>query len=183
MLIDELKGKTITQIEGMLRGSSCVQLTTSDGARYRMWADTYSRGQVQLEDVCGDILDLVETPICVAEARTMRGPSHHSSSTWTFYELATMRGSVTLRWLGTSNGYYSESVNFEELDAHAQAGDGLLEDGVHEVETEHGREWWMWDGESWRDYHGAQLDASQARRRFTVWGPVLRRPDVTQQMT
>lgn len=176
MSIELLKGRTLARVEGMHRGSDEVRFTTVDGRSYRMLHHQDCCENVEIEDVCGDAEDLVGSPITVAEERTMQGPSQYESSTWTFYELATNRGSVTLRWLGTSNGYYGEGVSFEELDHHEQAREGELEDGVYEVETADGREWWLWDGESWRDYDGTVLDTWEARNRFAVLGPVLRRP-------
>lgn len=40
----------------------------------------------------------------------------NESFTWTFYLIQTNKGHVTLRWLGSSNGYYSESVRFARVD-------------------------------------------------------------------
>ena len=146
-----------------------------DGRSYRMLHHQDCCERVDLEDVCGDVEDLIGSPIVTAEERSMRGPSQYESSTWTFYELATNRGSMTLRWLGVSNGYYGEGVSFEELDHHDLARGGDLEDGVYEVEGQDGREWWLWDGENWRDFSGEVLDTWEGRNRFTVLGPALSR--------
>lgn len=65
---------------------------------------------VSLEDVTGDWADLLGHPLLVADERSKRGNVEDGTETWTFYHLATIKGTVVLRWYGTSNGYYSESV-------------------------------------------------------------------------
>lgn len=177
MTIKQLEGLTLSGITGMTRGSGEVVFEATCGRQFRMYHQQDCCENVSIEDACGDVEDLIGHPITVAEERTMKGPSRYESSTWTFYELATNRGSMTLRWLGTSNGYYGEGVSFEELNSHDLAQRNDLTDGVYEVETQDGREWWLWDQESWRDFSGEVLTPSEARYRFTVLGPVLQRPE------
>ncbi len=38
------------------------------------------------------------------------------SYTWTLYRIITDKGTVVMRWYGTSNGYYSERVSVYKID-------------------------------------------------------------------
>ncbi len=69
---------------------------------------------VRIEDICGDLSDLEGSPILMAEMVYGEGPDlrDEDSYTWSFYKFATVKGTVTVRWLGTSNGYYSETVDY-----------------------------------------------------------------------
>lgn len=73
---------------------------------------------VSLEDVSGDLTDLENTPLLIAEDVDGVTPAdfkddYYESYTWTFYKFATVKGYVDVRWFGTSNGYYSESVSLD----------------------------------------------------------------------
>lgn len=74
---------------------------------------------VWLDDIIGDISDLIGSEVLKAEEKTSHdgdSPKKNNnyvddSTTWTFYTIATIKGYVDFRWFGTSNGYYSESVD------------------------------------------------------------------------
>ena len=118
---DSLAGKTISRITGAEKGSAEVILETTDGYLYRMYHEQDCCENVEVEDVEGDIEDLIARPSVLAEEATrdreedvkagVEIPDYEESYTWTFYRLATEKGFVIIRWYGSSNGYYSEGVS------------------------------------------------------------------------
>ena len=122
MDIKELIGKTIVSIVGMEEGSEEITFTTLDGKQYKMYHEQDCCENVTIDDVCGDVMDLIGSPLLLAEERTseenppdFKDVGWQDSFTWTFYHFATINGYLDLRWYGESNGYYSESVDFEEI--------------------------------------------------------------------
>ena len=108
-----LKGKVLIDID-INEEEDEITFTDSEGVKYLMYHEQDCCEEVNIEDICGDINNLLNTPIILAEEVTNTGEVEDNSDysyTWTFYKLATVKGYVTIRWYGVSNGYYSEEVD------------------------------------------------------------------------
>ena len=116
-LLGNLVGKTIYSITGAEKGSMEVDFHVVGFGTYRMYHRQDCCEHVSIDQIDGDINDLLNSPITLAEESTNRDnpPKNADSFTWTFYRFATVNGYVTFKWLGESNGYYSEGVDFELL--------------------------------------------------------------------
>lgn len=118
--IEALIGKTLTKIKNV--DNEEIIFTTSDGKEYTMYHAQDCCESVIIDDIVGDLNDLIGDEILVADERisTLDDKDHpktdywEESCTWTFYTLRTVNATVDIRWFGTSNGYYSESVDFCE---------------------------------------------------------------------
>jgi len=116
---ENLRGKVLTKIEGLERNNDAVTFYADDGSVYEMYHEQDCCESVSIEDVCGDVDDLIGSEILLAECvesdewpEGVEKSEWVDSFTWTFYKLATRKGFVDIRWYGESNGYYSESVDF-----------------------------------------------------------------------
>lgn len=119
MEISQLIGQTLSSVTVYESNDEIIFITT-EGKGYRMYHCQECCENVEIEDISGDLNDLVGAPILQAEESINEdeGPvpsEHYESFTWTFYKLATVKGYVTIRWLGESNGFYSEGVDFVKL--------------------------------------------------------------------
>lgn len=131
--LKDLIGKTMASVENV--NNEELVFTTTEGKKYKLYHSQDCCESVTIDDIVGDLNDLVGTPLLNAEEVSYSGEEElppdervrlqmeraqdkyrcDDSCTWTFYKFATIKGYVDIRWLGTSNGYYSESVDFEEV--------------------------------------------------------------------
>lgn len=116
---ENLKNQTLVACEGKF-GDGELFFTLTTGEKYKLYHEQDCCETVTIEDIEGDLSDLVGVPILMAEVATnieenppgVPVPEYQDSYTWTFYRLATIKGYVTIRWYGESNGYYSEGVDW-----------------------------------------------------------------------
>jgi hypothetical protein len=108
-------GKTFVRVTGSV-GSGEMTFETAQGERFMFAHQQDCCESVDINDIVGDLQDLCGSPMLLAERVQGETPvdfeeEYHESVTWTFYKFATRKGYVDVRWLGESNGYYSESVD------------------------------------------------------------------------
>lgn len=130
--VNELVGKTLTKIEN---NEYELIFYCESGETYKLYHSQCCCENVSIEDISGDLSDLIGCQILLSEEVSnddfvksfenrfsnineygykvdADGNFEPESYTWTFYKFATHKGYVDVRWYGTSNGYYSEGVNF-----------------------------------------------------------------------
>lgn len=118
--IDDVIGKKIVGVYGGKPGDDTFSISFEDGTSIMFYHEQDCCERVSIDDVCGDIKEMVGQKLLKCSYTTNHDESAKSeyddSYTWTFYHFATRKGYVDMKWYGTSNGYYSEYVNYKIYD-------------------------------------------------------------------
>lgn len=119
----DLRGKVCKGIEN--RNNESLVFTLDDGRQFAFLHPQNCCESVKIDDIVGDLSDLCDSPLLMAEEVVHKDvnpdetighyTAYPESFTWTFYKFATIKGYVTVKWYGSSNGNYSESVRFREI--------------------------------------------------------------------
>jgi hypothetical protein len=114
--LNSLVGEVLTHVD--TDGVDQIMLTTASGRKISIyhWQDCCET--VQIVDTEGNWHDLIGKVVIDASESVYAGdpPSEYSDS-WTRTDLIFKVDGATLisRWIGESNGYYSESVDISEV--------------------------------------------------------------------
>ena len=111
--LEHVIGKTV--VDAKTDNCENICFLFDDGSAIRMFHEQDCCEDVSIEDINGDLNDLIGAPILVAELRTDTDcggkDKNDDSYTWSFYTFRTIKCSVDIRWYGSSNGYYSETID------------------------------------------------------------------------
>lgn len=112
--VSVLIGLTLKKIS-VNNSNDSITFVSECGRVFEMYHDQDCCESVSIEDICGDLNDLIGERINMADESSQEDTNAFESGTWTFYKFATIKGYVDIRWYGSSNGYYSERVSFYEI--------------------------------------------------------------------
>lgn len=108
--------KKINQFVGFELGSEIAAIVFDDNSQLIMQHIQNCCETVELEDIIGNLDRHIGATLVSIEERVSQSedlPQTDDSNTWTFYTIITSKGYIDLRWHGSSNGYYSESVDLQ----------------------------------------------------------------------
>lgn len=115
--LSSLVGEVLTYID--TDGSDEIMLTTASGRKIKIYHEQDCCETVRIEDTKGNWHDLIGKVI--VEAVHDVNPSGESepeyTDSWTRTNLVFKVDDATVisKWIGESNGYYSESVDIKEI--------------------------------------------------------------------
>ena len=117
--LDDMKGQVFTKV--YVTDNKYEMIFENDEFIFTFYHEDDCCESVYVDDITGDLDDLVGKPLDIVEVarhedtmpQGMDLKKPEDSFTWTFYKFATIKGWVDVRWLGESNGYYSEEVDFK----------------------------------------------------------------------
>lgn len=132
--ISTLVGQTLTSVK-CNDAKDELHFVNDKGEKYVMLHQQDCCESVSIEDICGDLTDLENSVVLKAERTTSEDRSrkeqvirklkqingestdnYDGSQTFTFFHISTNKGTVTIRWYGSSNGYYSEDADFYKIE-------------------------------------------------------------------
>lgn len=106
---EDLFGCVLTNVYDSKDESELV-FELDNGESYKLYHEQDCCESVWIEDIVGDLKDLIGSPILLAK-ETYDDDVNHPYTEWTYYKLATINGYVDIRWCGESE-YYSIAVSF-----------------------------------------------------------------------
>lgn len=108
--IENLVGKEVVAVLGGVKGSIDTFYLFSDNTYLQVYHEQDCCENVEIvdeesDDIAGGVVISFELVKGETEC------TYDGSMTWSFVKLRTTKGDVWQRWLGESNGYYSEEVD------------------------------------------------------------------------
>lgn len=115
--MEQLIGKIPIAIE---RSHDEIKFTMLDDTFFVLRHEQDCCEDVVLEDIDGDINDLLDEPITISSERYEEDETASESATWSFYHIGNRKMTLVIRFYGSSNGYYSETAELYQVDINGK---------------------------------------------------------------
>ena len=107
--VEQLKGMTITAVAYKEENESLLIHLNTHVLEMIHRQDCCET--VYLADVVGNFEDIIGYPLLEVSESIVSTPTADESTTASYYNFKTVKANVQLRWVGESNGFYSETID------------------------------------------------------------------------